>query len=80
MVIPIVVLVAIPIFLGIVYMPPFDMPVEEEAREIPEEKLRETQEPDFNFLYFVLLGIWTLYLIKIIIQIRKGSFRITQRY
>jgi len=80
MVVPIIVLVGIPIFLGIVYMPPFDMPVEE-PREIPEEKLREIpEEPDFNFLYFVLLGIWTLYLIKIIIQIRKGSFRITQRY
>jgi len=80
MVVPIIVLVGIPIFLGIVYMPPFDMPVEEEI-EIPEEELRETQEEsNFNFLYFVLLGIWTLYLIKIIIQVRKGSFRITQRY
>jgi len=72
MVVPIIVLVGIPIFLGIVYMPPFDMPVEEK-REIPEE-------PDMSFLYFVLLGIWSLYLIKIIIQIRKGSFKMTQRY
>jgi len=73
MVVPIVVLVAIPIFLGIVYMPPFDMPVEEEPREIPEG-------PDVSFLYYALMMIWTLYLIKIIIQLRKGSFRITQRY
>ena len=72
MVVPIIVLVGIPIFLGIVYMPPFDMPVEEEI-EIP-------KEPDMSFLYFVLLGIWSLYLIKIIIQIRKGSFKMTQRY
>ena len=72
MVIPIIVLVGIPIFLGIAYIPPFDMPVEEES-EIPEE-------PDISFLYFVLMGIWTLYLIKIIIQIKKGSFKITQRY
>ena len=72
MVIPIVVLVAIPIFLGIVYMPPFDMPVEEKS-DIPEE-------PDISFLYLILLGIWSLYLIKIIIQIRKGSFKMTQRY
>ena len=72
MVIPIIVLVGIPIFLGIAYIPPFDMPVEEK-REIPEE-------PDISFLYFVLMGIWTLYLIKIIIQIKKGSFKITQRY
>ena len=72
MVIPIIVLVGIPIFLGIAYIPPFDMPVEEK-RDIPEE-------PDISFLYFVLMGIWTLYLIKIIIQIKKGSFKITQRY
>ena len=72
MVVPIIVLVGIPIFLGIVYMPPFDMPVEEEI-EIP-------KEPDMSFLYFILLGIWSLYLIKIIIQIRKGSFKMTQRY
>ena len=72
MVVPIIVLVGIPIFLGIVYMPTFDMRVEEEI-EIP-------KEPDMSFLYFVLLGIWTLYLIKIIIQIRKGSFKMTQRY
>ena len=72
MVIPIIVLVGIPIFLGIAYIPPFDMPVEEKS-EIPEE-------PDISFLYFVLMGIWTLYLIKIIIQIKKGSFKITQRY
>ena len=72
MVIPIIVLVGIPIFLGIAYIPPFDMPVEEK-RDIPEE-------PDISFLYFVLMGIWTLYLIKIILQIKKGSFKITQRY
>jgi len=72
MVVPIIVLVGIPIFLGIVYMPPFDMPVEEKS-DIPEE-------PDISFLYFILLGIWSLYLIKIIIQIRKGSFKMTQRY
>ena len=60
MVIPIIVLVSIPIFLGIVYMPPFDMPVEEEPREVPEG-------PDVNILYFILMGIWTLYLIKILL-------------
>ena len=46
MVVPIVVLVAIPVFLGIVYMPPFDMPIEEEPKEIPEES-------DFNILYYM---------------------------
>jgi len=73
MVIPIIVLVSIPIFLGIVYMPPFDQPVEEEPMEVPEG-------PDVNILYFILMGIWTLYLIKILRQVKRGTFKITQRY
>ena len=73
MVLPIIVLVSIPIFLGIVYMPPFDQPVEEEPKEIPEG-------PDVNVLYFILMGIWTLYLIKILLQVKRGTFKITQRY
>jgi len=73
MVIPIIVLVSIPIFLGIVYMPPFDQPVEEEPMEVPEG-------PDVNILYFILMGIWTLYLIKILLQVKRGTFKITQRY
>jgi len=73
MVIPIIVLVSIPIFLGIVYMQPFDQPVEEEPMEVPEG-------PDVNILYFILMGIWTLYLIKILLQVKRGTFKITQRY
>jgi len=73
MVIPIIILVAIPVFLGIVYVPPFDQPEEIEREVISEE-------PDVSILYFILVGIWTLYLIKILLQIKKGSFKITQRY
>ena len=73
MVVPIIILVAIPIFLGIVYMPPFDQQVQEEPKEVAEE-------PDVSILYFILMGIWSLYLIKILIQIKKGSFKINQRY
>jgi len=76
MVVPIIVLVAIPIFLGIVYMPPFDMPVEPEiaeAAEVPEE-------PDTSVLYYILMGIWTLYLIKILLQVKRRTFKVTQRY
>ncbi|MDH5658168.1 MAG: hypothetical protein OEY17_02330 [Nitrosopumilus sp.] len=73
MVIPIVVLVAIPIFLGIVYIPSFDQSIEEESRDILEE-------PDVSFLYYILMGFWTLYLIKILIQVKKGTFKITHRY
>jgi hypothetical protein len=73
MVFPIIIIVAIPIFLGLVYMPPFDMPVEEEPKEILEE-------PDVSILYYILMGIWSLYLIKIILQVKKGTFKVTQRY
>ena len=54
-------------------MPPFDMPVEEEPKEISEE-------PDVSILYYILMGIWSLYLIKIILQVKKGTFKVTQRY
>jgi hypothetical protein len=73
MVLPIIVLVAIPVFLGIVYMPPFDQPVEPKPQEIPEE-------PDVSILYYILMGIWTLYLIKILIQVKRRTFKTTQRY
>lgn len=73
MVVPIIVLLGIPILLGIVYMPPYDLPVEEEPREIPEE-------PDVSILYYILMGIWTLYLIKILLQVKRKTFRVTQRY
>ena len=73
MVVPIIVLLGIPILLGIVYMPPYDLPVEEEPKEIPEK-------PDVSILYYILMGIWTLYLIKILLQVKKGTFKVTQRY
>lgn len=73
MVVPIIVLLGIPILLGIVYMPPYDLPVEEEQNEIPEEL-------DVSILYYILMGIWTLYLIKILLQVKKRTFKVTQRY
>ena len=68
----IIILVAIPIFLGIVYIPLFDQHAEEEPRE--------SLEHDISILYYILEGFWTLYLIKIIYQMKKGTFRVTQRY
>jgi hypothetical protein len=80
MVLPIIIIVAIPIFLGLVYMPPFDMPVEEEPKEISEEAKEISEEADVSILYYILMGIWSLYLIKIILQVKKGTFKVTQRY
>ena len=53
MVIPIMFLVAIPIFLGIVTVSPFDIPE-------PREELI-SEEPNVNILYFFLMGIWLFF-------------------
>jgi len=73
MVIPIVILVAIPIFLGIVTVSPFDIPEE------PEEKVI-SEEPNVNILYFFLMGIWLFFLIRILVQLKKGTFKTTNTY
>ena len=73
MVMPIIILVTIPIFLGIVFIPPFDL-----SEEINDEVISE--EPDVNIFYFLLMGIWIILLMRILLQIKKGTFKITQRY
>lgn len=73
MAIPIILLIGIPVLLGIAYVTPFDQP-----EEIKHEIISE--QPDFSAVYFILIGIWTLYLIKILLQIKKKTFKITQRY
>ena len=64
MVLPIIALIVIPVFLGIVSAPPFDMPPEAAEPVIVEE-------PDLSILYFILIGFWLLILIRMIIQLKK---------
>ena len=84
MVIPIIIVVAIPIFLGIVYSPPFDLPEElddeiiSEPNEFNDEVIPE--EPDMSLLHFVLVMIWIFVLLRILLQVKKGTFKATQRY
>lgn len=73
MVIPIIVLITIPIFLGIVYVTPFDQPEEIDSQVISEE-------PDMSILYFILMVTWTIFLLRFLLKIKKGTFKITQRY
>jgi hypothetical protein len=73
MVIPILILVVIPLLLGIVHVSPFDLPEKIEPEVI-------SKEPDTNILYFILMGLWTLYLLRIIFKIKKGTFKVTQKY
>jgi len=73
MVIPIITLVAIPIFLGIVAVSPFD-----QLEEFNDEIILE--EPDMNIIYFLFIGIWTVILLRMLLQIKKGTFKATKRY
>ena len=95
MVIPIIIVVAIPIFFGIVYAPPFDLPEEStdelisEPAEFNDDVISEpaefnddviSEEPNVNILYFMLMGIWLIFLLRILLQVKKGTFKATQRY
>lgn len=84
MVMPIIILVAIPIFLGIVFVSPFDQPEELNEEIILEPKFNDeiilVEEPGMNILYFLLLGIWAIILLRILLKIKKGVFKATKRY
>ena len=73
MVLPIVILVVIPIFLGISYVAPFEPPTEIEEPAILENS-------GASVLYVLLMGIWVIFLLRIIILMKKGTYKITQRY
>jgi len=86
MVLPIMILITIPIVLGIVFVPPFE-PVEEINDElIPFDQSKEfndeliPEEPDYNILYFLLMIIWVIILIRILRQMKEGTFKISRRY
>jgi len=73
------IVIVIPIILGISVVPPFDLP-EEPVEEItvPDKPLSDI--PDRDFLYFFLMLIWLFFLIRILIQIRKGTFTLQRKY
>jgi len=73
MVLPIIILVTIPIFLGIAYVTPFDVPVSSETEQLSEES-------DGSILYFMLVGIWIFFLLRILILLKRGRYKLTQRY
>lgn len=73
MVLPIVVLIVIPVFLGLTYVSPFDLPDEFDEPSVPESS-------GADILYFLLMGIWIVFLLRIIILMKRGTYKITQRY
>ena len=83
MVLPIIILVAIPIFFGVVYVSPFDQQElldDEKIFEEPEFDDQVSEEPNVNILYFILIGIWTIILLRMLRQIKKGTFKTTRKF
>ena len=79
MVFQLAVVIVIPIMLGIVFVPPFDPPEEPiEDITVPEEPTSDIPETDF--LYFFLMIIWFFFLIRILVQIRKGTFKLQRKF
>ncbi len=74
-----VIVIIIPILMGIFYVPPFDLPEEtiEEIQPIPEPT---SDIPDRDFLYFFLMLIWLFFLIRILFQIKRGTFKIQRKF
>ena len=72
--IPIIAVIVIPIFLRLVYVSPFEFQEEEEEVSVISE------ESNPNILYFMLFGIWAIFLVRILIRIRKRQFRFAQKY
>lgn len=74
-----VIVIIIPILMGIFYVPPFDPPEEtiEEIKPIPEPT---SDIPDRDFLYFFLMLIWLFFLIRILFQIKRGTFKIQRKF
>lgn len=68
------IVIAIPIILGIVTVTPFDEP------RVVEEPVEIDEEPNFGILYFFLMIIWFIFLIRILFQVKRGTFSLQRRY
>ena len=65
--------------MGIVFVPPFDAS-EKINDEItpPSEPISDI--PDRDFLYFFLMLVWVFFLIRILFQIKKRTFKIQRKF
>ena len=79
MVFQLAIVIIIPIIMGIVFVPPFDAPeTPEEEIKIPTEPLSDL--PDRDFLYFFLMLVWLFFLIRILFQIKRKTFKIQRKF
>lgn len=79
MVFQLAIVIIIPIIMGIVFIPPFD------ASEAPYEEINPPSEPisdipDRDFLYFFLMLVWLFFLIRILFQIKRKTFKIQRKF
>jgi hypothetical protein len=73
------IVIIIPIIMGVVFVPPFDAP------EAPDEEIKPPSEPitdipDRDFLYFFLMLVWLFFLIRILFQIKRKTFKIQRKF
>ena len=69
-------LVIIPIILTIVSVSPFELPVEEESEDLA---LPES-DTNFSILFFALIIIWLLLILRILYRVKRGTFKIQTRF
>ncbi len=70
-------LVIIPIILTIVSVSPFEVPVEEEESEdlaLPES------DSNFSILFFALLIVWLLLILRMLYRVKRGTFKIQTKF
>ena len=74
-----VIVLIIPIIMGIFFVPPFDPP-EKITKEVkpPTESIPDI--PNRDFLYFFLMLVWLFFLIRILFQIKRGTFKIQRKF
>ena len=71
-------LVIIPIILTIVSVSPFEVPVEEE--EESEDLSLPESETNFSILFFALLCVWLLLILRMLYRVKRGTFKIQTKF
>ncbi len=81
MVYQLAVLVIIPIILAIVTVSPFEELIEEELIEEEPVEIAPTEpQSGFGVLSFILFTIWLLIVIRILYQLKRGTFKIRTKF
>ena len=70
-------LVIIPIILTIVSVSPFEVPVE---KEVSEDLALPESDTNFSILFFALIIIWLLLILRILYQVKRGTFKIQTKF